>query len=141
MIAELAAHLAPILRARPCKPSHGCAVRAGGGLSNPRPAPSNYRLSAICRRFLPTAKRASSPDGFTDISQRLQKSVKRPVPDLPAEIGTVADGTPKMEPDVTAAVTDLVGHRLKAVVAADDSRRAGRRGRAERNVVAKDGAG
>ena len=72
------------------------------------------------------------------VSQRLQESVKRPVPDLPAEMGTVADSTPKMEPDVNAGVADLVSHRLKAVVAADDSGRAGRRGRAERNVIAKE---
>jgi tetratricopeptide (TPR) repeat protein len=72
------------------------------------------------------------------VSQWLQKSVKRPVTDLPAEIGTVADGTSKMEPDVNAGVGDLVGHRLKAVVAADYSNGAGRRGRAERDVVAEE---
>src|SRR5262245_6119514 len=71
------------------------------------------------------------------VTQWPQKSMERPVPDLTSKIGTVADGTPKMEPDVNAGIADLVGHCLKIVVAADDSRRAGRRGRAERNMVAK----
>src|SRR5262245_30181133 len=72
------------------------------------------------------------------VTQWPQKSMERPVPDLTSEVGTVADGTPKMESDVNAGVADLVGHRLKTVVAADDSQRAGRRRRTERNVVAKE---
>src|SRR5262249_50885890 len=67
---------------------------------------------------------------------RLQESVKRPVSHLPAQMGAVVDRTPKMEPDIDARVADLVGHRLKAVVAAHAARRTRRRGRGERNVIA-----
>jgi hypothetical protein len=95
-------------------------------------------LAFTTTRDCPVASALLRPTPSPIVSQRAQKSVERPVPDLPAEIGTVADRGPKMESDVNAGVANLVGHRLKAVVAADNSRRAGRRGRAERHVAAKE---
>src|SRR5712691_12654618 len=72
------------------------------------------------------------------VLQRLQKAVERPVADMAAELGAVADGAAEVEPDVDAGVADLVGQGLEAVVAADRPRRAGRGGGAEGGVRAKE---
>src|SRR5690349_18790209 len=71
------------------------------------------------------------------VAQRLQSPVERPVADLPAEVGAVADGAAEVKADVDAGFTDLVRQVPEAVVAADDARLAGRGGHAERDVLAK----
>ena len=99
----------------------------------------NACLSASLRRC--SRWKARSPGSIAaalSVLQRLQKAVERPVADLAAEVGAVADGAAEVEPDVDAGVADLVGQGLEAVVAADDPRRAGRGGRAEGGVLAKE---
>ena len=53
------------------------------------------------------------------VVQRLQKAVERPVADLAAEVGAVADGAAEVETDVDAGVADLVGQVPEVVVTAD----------------------
>src|SRR3989454_12033284 len=72
------------------------------------------------------------------VLQRLQKAVERPVADMVAELGAVADGAAEVEPDVDAGVADLVGQGLETAVAADHPRRARRGGGAEGDVLAKE---